>query len=91
MSPAGPIGSRPLNTLSTVLAIFQDHLPTRTVGPDDDLFALGVDSLTAVRLGLDLERRFGVAIPPESFVSAPSPSAMAAWIEAQAQERPEPE
>ena len=66
-----------MNTLAAVLAIFQDHVPARTVGPDDDLFALGVDSLTAVRLGLDLERRFGVVIPPESFVSAPSPSAMA--------------
>ena len=53
-----------MNTLAAVLAIFQDHVPARTVGPDDDLFALGVDSLTAVRLGLDLERRFGVVIPP---------------------------
>src|SRR5262245_6452269 len=42
--------------------------PSRTVGPDDELEAAGVDSMGLLRLLLFVEAEFGVWVPDEDLV-----------------------
>lgn len=42
------------------------NLPSTRIGPGDDLFSLGGDSLQAIRIALELERAFGVEVTPET-------------------------
>ncbi|MFE3164987.1 acyl carrier protein [Streptomyces sp. NPDC059224] len=57
----------------------------RPVVPEDDFFALGGDSITAVELSLRLEERLGVEVDVELVVGLPD---LAALAEALAQPSP---
>ena len=46
------------------------------VGPDQDIFEAGVNSVDALELLLELESTFGVSIPDEEFIAARTPRAM---------------
>ncbi len=48
------------------------RLPADKVGPAQSVFDLGMDSLMAVELGLALERRFGIRVPPMMLNENPS-------------------
>jgi acyl carrier protein len=79
MSPAGDApGAREDTAAPTygseterkVAAIYSEILEIADIRPDDDLIGLGGDSLQAVRIGLELERRFAVALPVELLESS---------------------
>lgn len=69
-------------TQSIVAETYVRHVPGRAAMLDDDMFTLGGDSLAAVKIILDLERRFGLVIPQETLLDHRSVSDMAAWIDA---------
>lgn len=75
-------GAAPLPTVersaasSAHLAVLFSELLERRVGPDDDFFALGGDSLSAVELATIAEER-GIAIRPEDLYSAATPRELA--------------
>ncbi|MEU6087674.1 phosphopantetheine-binding protein [Streptomyces sp. NPDC047085] len=48
----------------TVTAVWTEVLGIDGIGPDDDFFDLGGDSLVATRLTVLLEERLGVEVPP---------------------------
>jgi len=75
-------GSQLSHTEKLVAEAFARALESDTLpGRDDDIFGLGGDSLTAVRVALALERTFGVEVPPELLEEAPSVSLLAAWLD----------
>ncbi|GJG89692.1 hypothetical protein tb265_48730 [Gemmatimonadetes bacterium T265] len=51
------------------------------LGPDDDFYAAGVDSMGAIDVVMDLEREFGVAVPDEQFVAARTARAVTALVD----------
>jgi len=55
-----------------VAAIYSSvlNVPNARISPGDDLFSLGGDSLQAIRVALELERRFGVEVTPESLAAS---------------------
>lgn len=69
-------------TESIIAETYVRYVPGRAAALDDDMFTLGGDSLSAVRIILDLERRFGLTIPQETLLDHRSVGAMAAWIDA---------
>ncbi len=61
-------------TLTDILA---ELLQLPSVGVHDNLFALGGTSLTAMRLVVLIEQRFGINVPLSEFVSAPTAAELA--------------
>ncbi|WP_329100841.1 amino acid adenylation domain-containing protein [Micromonospora sp. NBC_01699] len=66
--------TEPERILADILA---DLLRLPAVGIHDDIFALGGTSLTAMRLVVTIEQRFGTRIPLSEFVAAPTVAALA--------------
>lgn len=66
--------------LPRVIAIVERAGKLDALGPDDDFYAAGVDSMGAIDVVMDLEREFGVAVPDEQFVAARTPRALAALV-----------
>lgn len=60
-----------------LVEIIADLLELPSVGADDDFFELGGTSLTAMRLVVMVEKRYGVSIPVSTFVSAPTAAGLA--------------
>lgn len=60
--------------------LWQEALGVPAVGPDDDFFELGGDSLTAVQLVSRLQDAFGTAISVADLFDRPTPAAMAAAL-----------
>lgn len=81
------VGGR--GTLKLVLTRFGHALGRDDIGPDDDFFALGGDSIAAVRLVRGLEKETGRAIRLVRFVAEPTPRRVAAFLDAQGQGREE--
>ena len=71
----GPAVEREAAATDRLGAVFAELLE-REVGPDDDFFALGGDSLSAVELATIAEER-GIAIRPEDLYSAATPRELA--------------
>ena len=68
----------PRTPLEEFLAgIWCDHLGTKQVGIHDNFFDLGGDSLTMVRLSLDIERATGQSFPLPWIFDAPTVAGMA--------------
>jgi acyl-CoA synthetase (AMP-forming)/AMP-acid ligase II/acyl carrier protein len=61
--------------------IWADLLDVGQVGVDQDVFALGVDSLAMTQMILRLEERFGVDFSFEDIFSAPTVAALALRVE----------
>jgi len=53
-----------------ITQIFQEILGVRDIRPEDDFFALGGDSLSALRLTLRVEEQIGREVPAEFFKDA---------------------
>lgn len=81
---AGPKPPPPVeridSMLDQVIAVIAQALPGTSPGPDDDFFALGGDSLGALTLAVELERRFGVALPPAVLTRRPTARAIAGFL-----------
>ena len=58
-------------------SIWKELLGLREVGPDDDFFELGGDSLTAMRLLARLERELGRRLTHAAFIGQPTIAAIA--------------
>jgi amino acid adenylation domain-containing protein len=69
LSSAGPI-TDPL--LAKVASTFEDVLKVKGATGEDTLLSLGGDSLQAVDVVLELERRLGIAVPLETFQQSQS-------------------
>jgi acyl transferase domain-containing protein/NADP-dependent 3-hydroxy acid dehydrogenase YdfG/acyl carrier protein len=65
-----------------VRALWAETLGIPGLQADDDFFAVGGDSLTAIQLVSRLQDRFGVELSVSELFDAPSPSALALMIEA---------
>jgi acetoacetyl-CoA synthetase len=74
---AGSAGSPPVDQL---IDIWQSVFHISPLGPDDDFFELGGDSLLAVGLFLEIERRLGVRVPLTTIYDAPTIGALAEQI-----------
>jgi acyl carrier protein len=66
-----------------VAQVFADVLDLQWVALEDDIFTLGGDSFEAVRVALELERRFHIEFSVELLESAGRVRELAAWINAQ--------
>ena len=60
-----------------VAAMFAQVFDVPTVGPNDDFFQMGGDSLMAESLILEIERRFGVIISIAALLESPTPRQLA--------------
>ncbi|MEQ3552841.1 amino acid adenylation domain-containing protein [Pseudonocardia nematodicida] len=73
---AGPADRAPVaprdETERVLVAMAGELLHRDDLGVDDDLFAAGATSLTAMRLVVLIEQRFGVAVPLATFAAAPT-------------------
>ena len=68
---------RPDDPLAAVVRVFRDLLGVGTVGPDDDFFALGGDSLHAIGVVDALNGRLGARLTLEEFTRLRTPRAVA--------------
>ncbi|HZF87479.1 non-ribosomal peptide synthetase [Streptomyces sp.] len=64
----------------TLTAMLADLLQLSAVGPHQNIFDLGATSLTAMRLVVQIEQRYGTNIPLSEFVAAPTAAALAARL-----------
>ncbi|MEW1656697.1 amino acid adenylation domain-containing protein [Streptomyces sp. NPDC093707] len=76
-------GSEPRDAHERALTeMLADLLRLPTVGVHDSLFDLGGTSLTAMRLVVQIEQRYGVNIPMSKFIAAPTVARLAARLRA---------
>ncbi|RMI35640.1 amino acid adenylation domain-containing protein [Nocardia stercoris] len=61
----------------TVAALMAETLGRTEIGVFDDFFALGGNSLTAMRLIVSLEQRFAVSLPVSALATGPTVAALA--------------
>lgn len=71
-----------------IIAVWEDVLGTVPVSPADDFFALGGDSLLALRMIAELRQRLDREIPLRAVFEAPNIAALAAAIECSARSIP---
>ena len=64
-----------------IAEMWEKLLSVKSVGPDDNYFALGGDSLSAVRFLNQIEKNFGKRIPFASMVEFPTPSKLADYLQ----------
>ncbi len=77
--PAGA-GDRPAaDPVAAVAEVFRSRLGLESVGPDDDYFALGGDSLHAIDLVDALNGRLDARLTLERFTSLRTPRRVARW------------
>ncbi|MCW5253458.1 amino acid adenylation domain-containing protein [Streptomyces sp. SHP 1-2] len=67
---------------TALVEILRELLGVPRLGVHDDLFALGATSLTAMRLVVLIEQRYGTAVPLSEFVAAPTVAELAARVRA---------
>jgi thioesterase domain-containing protein/acyl carrier protein len=63
--------------LEAMLAVWRQALDLRTVGPDDDFFALGGHSIVAAQLFMLIERELGLTAPLSALYESPTPRKLA--------------
>jgi acyl carrier protein len=68
--------------LGQVLTVWADVLELPDVGPDDDFFALGGDSLALVRSLRGLQDALGVTVSAQAFLETRTARAMTARLDA---------
>jgi acyl carrier protein len=65
----------------TVLTLWREVLGIQDVGPDDDFFELGGDSLVATQLVARLREELGIAVPLLALFENPTPAELALELE----------
>ncbi len=76
--PPVPSGS---GTADAVAEIWGDVLGVTDVGPDDDFFALGGNSLSTIQVAFRIRKAFSVELPLRTFFEAPTVAALARRLE----------
>jgi amino acid adenylation domain-containing protein/non-ribosomal peptide synthase protein (TIGR01720 family) len=74
-APAPAAGPSRAEVAGTMTAIWQEVLHLTAVGPADDFFELGGDSLHVIRV-VDRARKAGVTITPAQFIANPTIAAL---------------
>jgi acyl carrier protein len=69
-------------TEATVAEIWSELLERHDMGPEDDFFELGGDSLLATRVLSAIARDFGLELLYEDFIDDPSPNGLFAKVAA---------
>jgi amino acid adenylation domain-containing protein len=69
--------------LDRVALAFESVVGCRGATGEDDLLSLGGDSLQAVQVVLEIERRLGVRVPDDVFRDSPDIAKLSAWISRQ--------
>ncbi|MEU3597319.1 phosphopantetheine-binding protein [Streptomyces sp. NPDC006798] len=62
-------------------ALWGEYLDNREVGPDDDFFALGGNSLIGIKIIERVTQEYGVELSVRDFYLAQTPARVAALIE----------
>lgn len=65
-----------------LVGILSELLELPSLGVRDNFFDLGGTSLTAMRLVMTIEQRYGVSVPLSAFVAAPTVSGLAEFLRA---------
>ncbi|HET8643325.1 MAG TPA: alpha/beta fold hydrolase, partial [Pseudonocardiaceae bacterium] len=60
--------------------LIADVLELSSLGVDDNVFDLGATSLSALRVVVLAERRFGTSVPLSVFAETPTAAGLAAWL-----------
>jgi len=66
---------------SALVALWEDFFGISGIGPDDEFFELGGDSLKAMQLSRRIQKIFGLEIPIDAFFKYPTISSLAAEID----------
>jgi aspartate racemase len=69
------------NLVGQLCALWTEVLGRPDIGPDDDFFEQGGDSIRGARLLAAIERRFGLPRPVSMLLEFPTPSALAEALE----------
>ncbi|MFL5832747.1 MAG: amino acid adenylation domain-containing protein [Solirubrobacterales bacterium] len=77
-------GEMPGGKAEAVAALMAELLELERIGPDDDFFALGADSLLALQLLGRVRDRFGSDLAIGAVFDAPTPRQLAALVEREA-------
>ncbi|MFF4241176.1 phosphopantetheine-binding protein [Actinomadura geliboluensis] len=77
--PAPP--SAPASLVAEISALWAEHLDGRDVGPDDDFFALGGNSLIGIKIIERVGREYGVELSVRDFYLAQTPARVAGLVE----------
>lgn len=75
------VASAPESLVREVAALWGEHLGGREVGPDDDFFALGGNSLTGIKIIDLVAQEYGVQLSVRDFYLAQTPTRVAELIE----------
>ncbi|MFI1234601.1 amino acid adenylation domain-containing protein [Nocardia salmonicida] len=70
---------------SGLAALMAEALGLPEIGVHDDFFALGGTSLTAMRLIVSIEQRYGVSLPVSTLATGPTVAALAAQLDERAE------
>ncbi|MFE3197957.1 phosphopantetheine-binding protein [Embleya sp. NPDC055664] len=77
---AAPTGA-PTALVPEIAALWGEFLPGREVGPDDDFFAIGGNSLIGIKIIDRVAQDYGVALSVRGFYLAQTPARVAELIE----------
>jgi acyl carrier protein len=75
-----PVAAGDGSLVAGTRALWAEVLGRPEIGPDDDLFTLGADSLAVVRIAARTQERFGVPVPAVLFFTTPTPAAFGAAL-----------
>ncbi|MEV4236399.1 amino acid adenylation domain-containing protein [Nocardia sp. NPDC049737] len=64
----------------SAVELLAEYAGLRSIGLDDDFFAAGGTSIGAMRVVMGLSRRFGVDVPLDLFIGAPTAAQLAALV-----------
>lgn len=67
--------------VETIVEIVKRVGELEDIGPEQDIYSAGVNSMRGMDIMLDMESTFDVAIPDDQFLSARTPTALAALVE----------
>ncbi|GAA1374811.1 phosphopantetheine-binding protein [Streptomyces beijiangensis] len=75
------LSSAPASLVQEISALWGEQLGAREVGPEDDFFALGGNSLTGIKIIDRVAQDYGVKLSVRDFYLAQTPTRVAELIE----------
>jgi acyl-CoA synthetase (AMP-forming)/AMP-acid ligase II/thioesterase domain-containing protein/acyl carrier protein len=75
-APAASAAPEPDTVEAEMCRLWADVLERDAVGPDDDFFDLGGDSVGAARLMAEITKRLGPVLPAAALLEAPTPGSL---------------
>jgi hypothetical protein len=75
------VSSAPVSLVRKISALWGEHLDGRPVGPDDDFFSIGGNSLIGIKIIDRVFQDYGVELSVRDFYLAQTPARVAELIE----------